>query len=93
MQMKQLFDAWDSTKKELHRLISQRDQKAKEQELLRFQKDQITGAKIRVGEEEELLAEKKILDSSQILAEKSSTILSLLDQQEQSALEILGHCR
>ena len=93
IQMKQLFDAWESTKKELHRLINQRDQKAREQELLCFQKDEITRAKIRIGEEEELLAEKKILDSSQTLAEKSSAILSILDQQEQSALEILGYCR
>ncbi len=85
-----LYDEWDKTRRELNHLIKTRDQAKRERELLLFQKEEIEKADIRIGEEEELRAEKKILDSSRTLTEKSSLILSLLDEQEPSALEILG---
>jgi len=84
------YNEWDKVRKELNHLIKTREQARRERELLLFQKEEIEKADIRIGEEEELRAEKKILDSSRALTEKSSLILSLLDEQEPSALEILG---
>jgi DNA repair protein RecN (Recombination protein N) len=91
--LKTLYYQWDDTRKELSRLKSRKDMEQKERELLQFQKDEIRKANIRIGEEEELLAEKKVLDSSRTLAEKSSVILNLLDADEQSAMNLLGSCQ
>jgi DNA repair protein RecN (Recombination protein N) len=91
--LRQLYWEWDNTKKELIRLRSRIEIEKKERELLLFQKEEIEKANIYPGEEEELISEKKILDSSQLLGEKSSTILSLLEQNENSALETLNICR
>lgn len=91
--LRQLYYDWDSTKRELVRLRARFKIEKNERELLLFQKDEIEKAKIYPGEEEELTAEKKILDSSQLLGEKSSTILKLLEQNENSALETLNMCR
>ncbi len=88
-----LFNNWDNTRKDLDQLITNRDQRKKELELLKLQKEEIEKANIRIGEEEELLNEKKLLDSSQKLAEKSSNILNFIDRQELSAIEILEICR
>ncbi|MCP4704141.1 MAG: DNA repair protein RecN [candidate division Zixibacteria bacterium] len=88
-----LFGDWDSTKREVAKLISNREQRKKELELLKFQKDEIEKANIRIGEEEELQNEKRLLDSSQKLADKSTNILNLIERQEPSAFEILETCR
>jgi DNA repair protein RecN (Recombination protein N) len=86
---KTLFAGWNETTTELKNLIARKESARKEHELLLFQKDEIEKARIRSGEEKELLAEKKILDSAQILGEKSSRILSLLDSDEYSILNKL----
>ncbi len=91
--VRQLYYDWDSTKRQLARLQARIDIEKNERELLLFQKEEIVKAKIFSGEEEQLIAEKKILDSSQLLGEKSSIILNLLEQNENSALEILNTCR
>jgi len=88
-----LFNNWDKTGKELEQLISNREQRKRELELLKFQKEEIEKADIRVGEETELQDEKRLLDSSQKLAGKASNILNLIDLQEPSAIEILETCR
>ena len=88
-----LYHQWDSTKKELEHLKSRKDIERKERELLEFQKSEIEKAGVRVGEEEELLAEKRILDSSRTLAEKASVILNLLDEDERAALHLLSTCQ
>jgi len=88
-----LFNNWDKTGKELEQLISNREQRKRELELLKFQKEEIEKADIRVGEETELQDEKRLLDSSQKLAGKASNILNLIDRQEPSAIEILETCR
>lgn len=93
LKLRLLFGNWDKTKKELAQLTTNREQRKKELELLKFQKDEIEKADIRSGEEEELQNEKRLLDSSQKLADKSSNILNLLDRQDSSAVEILDTCR
>jgi len=92
-QLRQLYLDWDKSKRNLSDLIYESEQRKKELELYQFQRDEIKKADIRVGEEEELRAEKKILDSSRLLAEKSSLLIELLDRGQPSALEILGSCR
>jgi len=91
--LKQIYNDWDNSTKKLQKLISDKNRRKQEIELFRFQRDEIEKSKIRVGEEEELRAEKKILDSSITLSEKSSYLLELIDGTDQSALEILGGCQ
>jgi len=91
--LRQLYYDWDSTKRESAQLRERIEIEKNERELLLFQKEEIEKAKIYPGEEEELTSEKKILDSSQLLGEKSLTILNLLEQNENSALETLNICR
>jgi len=88
-----LYDDWDRNRKELNNLLKTRERAKRERELLLFQKEEIEKADIRIGEEEELQTEKKILDSSRILTEKSSLVLSLLEKQEPSALDILSEAQ
>jgi len=93
IKLRLLFGDWDKTKKEVAQLLTNKELRKKELELLKFQKDEIEKANIDIGEEENLLTEKRLLDSSQKLADKSSNILDLLDRQEPSAIEILETCR
>ncbi|UCD95166.1 MAG: AAA family ATPase, partial [Candidatus Zixiibacteriota bacterium] len=78
--LREIHAGWQKTKLELAQLESRKEIEKNERELLLFQKEEIEKAKIRVGEEEELIAEKKILDSSQLLGEKSASILQMLDR-------------
>jgi len=91
--LRQLFFEWDKTKRELTKLRTRKEIEKNERELPLFQKDEIEKSRIRPGEEEEFMTEKKILDSAQLLGEKSSNILNLLDNNDNSALELLGACQ
>jgi DNA repair protein RecN (Recombination protein N) len=88
--MRESYIQWEHAKKELARLISCKEHENRERELLIYQKKEIEKADIHAGEEEQLLAEKKILDSSQLIAEKSQIILSFLDRNEPSVLELIS---
>jgi len=88
-----IYIRWENSKRELESLESRKSQEKNERELLLFQKEEIEKAAIRAGEEEELLAEKKILDSSRLLGEKSTAILEMLEQDDSSALSLLQVCR
>jgi len=81
-----LFSRWESTSSELRNIRSRRERLIKERELLLFQREEIDKANITVGEESELLNEKKILDSSHTLMEAASGIQNLLYHEESSAL-------
>nr|MBN2278221.1 DNA repair protein RecN [candidate division Zixibacteria bacterium] len=91
--LQDVYHGWQGVKRDLAGLEARRDTERNERELLLFQKEEIEKARIRAGEEEELLAERKILDSSQVLGEKSNLILSLLDGDDSTALSILNTCR
>ena len=69
-----LFKNWQKISDELRAVVRKRDYLIKERELLLFQKEEIEKASIRVGEEEELLSERKILDSAQTLMASASKI-------------------
>ncbi len=91
--LRDIYLQWQNVSNELQRMIRNKTALKNERELLLFQKAEIEKARIRIGEEEELLAEKKILDSSQILGEKCSLILEMIDHDENSATNIVGRCR
>ena len=91
--LRQIFQDWQAAKQRLTRLESKKETEKNERELLLFQRDEIEKAKIRIGEEEEILSEKKILDSAQMLGQKASLILEMLDRDDNAALNILGGCR
>jgi DNA repair protein RecN (Recombination protein N) len=84
-----LFSRWESVSSELRSIRSRRERLIKERELLLFQREEIDRASITVGEESELLSEKKILDSSRTLMEAASSVQNLLDHEESSALTYL----
>ncbi|MEW5923145.1 MAG: DNA repair protein RecN [Candidatus Zixiibacteriota bacterium] len=92
-QLRQIFHDWQNNAQQLNRLEKSKESEKKERELLLFQKEEIQKAAINIGEEEELLAERKILDSARLLGEKASLILNLVDQDENAALNLLGSCR
>jgi len=91
--LRQVYHDWQTAMQKLNRLEARKETEKNERELLLFQKDEIEKAKIQIGEEENLLAERKILDSAQILGEKASLILTMLDNDDNAALNILGGCR
>lgn len=83
------FHEWETVHKELKRLIGQRDQLTAERELLLFQRKEIDDAAVLPGEENELLIERKILDSSRALIQSSAMISDALDGEDVSALNLL----
>ncbi len=93
VRLQKIYYDWQGTHQELTKLEANRESAKRERELLSFQKDEIERAQIRAGEEEELVAEKKILDSSHTLGEKSELILNMIDREDYSALSILNSCR
>jgi DNA repair protein RecN (Recombination protein N) len=65
----------------------------RERELLLYQKAEIEKGGVRIGEEEELLRERRILDSSRALMASASTIEHILSTEEASVLTQLRFVR
>jgi DNA repair protein RecN (Recombination protein N) len=89
----QLYSDWQKVATELRSVKNQREQLANERELLLFQKNEIEKAHIRVGEEEELLSERKILDSARTLMSSAAAIQQVLDADETSVTSLLSLAR
>ncbi len=87
------FSQWEQVAAELRRVQNQREQLARERELLLFQRDEIEKADVRPGEEEKLIGEKRRLDSSRELMSAANQIQQLLDGDEVSALSLLREAR
>jgi DNA repair protein RecN (Recombination protein N) len=88
-----LFSEWQKTAAELCRIKNQREQLIKERELLLFQKTEIEKANIRIGEEEELLGERKILDGARALMTSAATVEQILDSDDSSVANLLTFVR
>jgi len=86
----EIFYDWKRVTEELRRTLVKHEELAHERDLLLFQKSEIEKASISVGEEENLNEERRILDSARSLLRSSALIKTLLDEQENSALEQLG---
>lgn len=91
--LREIFGRWQNLRREYEELQGHQERDRTERELLQYQRDEIDKAAIRVGEEEELLAERKILDASVMLGEKSEKILEMIDREETSAIHLLNSCR
>ncbi|MFQ6008635.1 MAG: DNA repair protein RecN [Candidatus Zixiibacteriota bacterium] len=85
-----LFTEWQKVVTELRRVKNQSEQLAKERELLLFQKNEIEKAHVQVGEEEELLGERKILDSARTLMSSAAAIQQILDADDVSVTSLLS---
>ena len=86
----EIFYDWKRVTEELRRTLVKHEELAHERDLLLFQKSEIEKTSISVGEEENLNEERRILDSARSLLRSSALIKTLLDEQENSALEQLG---
>jgi len=89
----ELFTQWERAVAELRRTTARRDQLMRERELLLYQKSEIEKGNVRVGEEEELLRERRILDSSRALMTAASTIEQVLSADETAVLTQLRFAR
>jgi len=89
----EIFAQWETSVAELRRTTAKRDQLMRERELLLYQKSEIEKGNVRVGEEEELLRERRILDSSRALMTASSTIEQVLSADETAVLTQLRFAR
>jgi len=88
-----LFSAWEKSATELRRTLKRRDELERERELLLFQQREISDAEIRVGEEDELNNERRILDSSRTLIESASLIESQFGGDESGVIDSLRVAR
>ncbi|MBN1211984.1 MAG: DNA repair protein RecN [candidate division Zixibacteria bacterium] len=89
----EIFKEWDTVASKLKRTVKRREQLTNERELLLFQKEEIEKAQIKVGEEEELISEKKKLDSALELMTAADTIREILDGEENSVINNLRLAR
>ncbi len=87
-----VFSDWQNAEQRLKAAILRKTESEKSRELMQFQKQEIEKARIRVGEEEELLAERKILDSAALLGQKCASILIVLDGDDNAVLSGLSVC-
>ncbi|UCC45357.1 MAG: DNA repair protein RecN [Candidatus Zixiibacteriota bacterium] len=92
-ELSRLFSEWQQKALKLRQMRSRREEMHKERELLLFQKTEIEKAEIAVGEEQQLLREKKILDSSRSLIESARLVQEMLDNDDSSALTYFRQAR
>jgi len=88
-----LFSEWQRVASELRNIKNKREQLIIERELLLFQKDEIEKAHVYVGEEQELLIERKILDSARTMMASADAIQQILDADDSSVSKQLGVAR
>ena len=89
----ELYTAWDKTASEYKKTVTRRQQLIEERELLLYQKSEIEKANLRPNEEDDLLRERKILDSSRALASSSTLIEQILGGDEGAAVQQLRTAR
>ncbi|MCD6249885.1 MAG: DNA repair protein RecN [candidate division Zixibacteria bacterium] len=89
----QLFTTWDKSAAELRRTLRRRDDLERERELLLFQQREICDADIRIGEEDEINNERRILDSSRTLIESASLIESQFGGDKSGVIDSLRVAR
>lgn len=83
------YHLWHNKNSELKKIRDKRDFLLNESDLLNFQKKEIIDANITVGEEEDLTAEKKKLDSVRTLMSSANLIKDVFDNEENSIRTML----
>lgn len=89
----EMYERWDKANGELRRTLARRDQLQIERELLLYQHSEIEKGGIRVGEEAELLKERKILDSARALMASAAAIEQILANDETSVIQQVRFAR
>jgi DNA repair protein RecN (Recombination protein N) len=89
----QVFSEWQKVSTELASIKGKREQLKRDRELLLFQKAEIEKAHLRIGEEEEYINERKILDSARTLMASAEMIQQTLDADDSSISNLLGLIR
>jgi len=80
-----LVDRWDAARRELATLRDEGRERARQEDLCRFQLSEIDAVRPRVGEEEELRAERRRLQHAERIAAGLAEIMALLYEDAQSA--------
>ncbi len=86
-EFEELFQKFTSLSQELERIRGEKERREKERELMAFQSKEIEKAEIRVGEEEALKEEKKVLVHAKKLVGFANTSEEALYSTEGSATE------
>ncbi|UCG62569.1 MAG: DNA repair protein RecN [Candidatus Zixiibacteriota bacterium] len=84
------YHDWLQTATRLSEITARRDQLGAERELLLFQRNEIEKAQIHVGEEEQLLSERKVLDSARVLMASADMIRDIIENEENSVSSLLS---
>ncbi len=82
----EMYYDWKKVSEELKRILMKNSDLGSEREMLLHQKEEIEKAQIRVGEEQKLNDERKILDSSRALLRSASQITNQLEEDENSII-------
>lgn len=82
--------AWTDLRRERERLLSDERARARQIDLLRFQVDEISAAKLVPGEEEQHLTDRLRLASAEKLAEAAAEAMALISDDDRSAIECLS---
>ena len=89
-ELTQIYTRWQRVAGELRQARNQREKLKRDRELLLFQKDEIEKAHLRPGEEEQLIRERKILDSARNLMASAAAIGQTLDDDDNSVVQLLA---
>jgi DNA repair protein RecN (Recombination protein N) len=84
------WSAWKQASEELSTLEEAQKDRALRLDLLRYQIEEISAARLEAEEEEGLRAEREILANAQELIQAASASFDLLDEDEDSALTRVG---
>ena len=89
-QIAALYRQFKKTERELQELRVHSRERMQHLDLLRFQQQEIKKAKLRPGEDDELLHERKILDGAEQLTSGANVVYDMLYQEHGAILERLG---
>jgi DNA repair protein RecN (Recombination protein N) len=84
------FDDWKRTDEELRGMLDAQRDRTLQLDLLKYQVDEISAAKLDPAEEDALRSEKSILSHAREMIEVTAGAFALLDEDESSALTQVG---
>ena len=86
----QAYETMQTLRKELNRLSMDEGEKLRRMETLKYQIDEISRAKLKAGEDEELEARRKLLQNSEKLSDGLEEAAEALDGDETGAATLLA---
>lgn len=89
-ELKELYATWESIEKELRELRVDEDQKLQLADILRFQIEEISRARLVVDEDKQLEEERRRLNNVEKLSTLSDESFALIYEDETSIISLLG---